>query len=218
MSWIMVGIAVASAVASAYAQDRAAKQQDRLAAQNIQNQARAEQTASAKVNEMLKRVSESNPQQARQERMDEYLATLQHGAQAGAINDGPGAFSDAYRQSAAAASGQLGEYGNTRAGLMARLDAPVIQRMNEGVLFDNTRNDIRSIGRNANQDDFLARLQIQNTRVNPWVQAGLSAAGSYASAKAGNGGWGGGGGAGATGNATDGWGAFTPNDPGFYRL
>lgn len=217
MTWWAVGIAVASAIGSAYQQDRVARQQDRIAAQNIQNQARAEQTASAKINEMLQRVAESNPQDARQQRMDEYLATLQQGAQAGAINDGPGAFSDAYRQSVAGAQAGLDEYGNTRAGLMARLDAPVIQRMNEGVLFDSARNDIRGIGRNANQDDFLARLQIQNTRANPWVQAGLGAAGAYGSAMAGRGGWGDVG-TGASGNVNDGWGAFTPNDPGLYRL
>ena len=187
MTWWAVGIAVASAIGSAYQQNRVARQQDRLAAQNIQNQARAEQTASAKINEMLQQVGDSNPQAARQQRMDEYLATLQQGAQAGAINDGPGGFSDAYREGAAAAEGQLGEYGNTRAGLMARLDAPVIQRMNEGVLFDGARNDIRGIGRNANQDDFLARLQIQGTQANPWVQAGLGVAGAYGSSMAGRG-------------------------------
>lgn len=188
MTWWAVGIAVASAIGTAYQADRVASQQDRIAARNIQNQSRAEQTASAKVNEMLQRVAESNPQDARQQRMDEYLATLQQGAQEGAINDGPGAFSDAYRQSVAGAQAGLDEYGNTRAGLMARLDAPVIQRMNEGVLFDATANDIRGIGRNANQDDFLARLQIQGTQANPWVQAGLGVAGAYGSARAGQGG------------------------------
>lgn len=188
MTWWAVGIALASAVGSAYQQDQVAKQQDRIAAQNIQNQSRAEQTASAKINEMLQQVQSSSPDQARQQRMDEYLATLQQGAQAGAINDGPGGFSDAYREGAARAEGQLGEYGNTRAGLMARLDAPVIQRMSEGVLFDNARNDIGAISRNANQDDFLARLQIQGTQANPWVEAGLGVAGAYGSARAGQGG------------------------------
>ncbi len=188
MTWWVVGIAVASAIGSAYQQNQVARQQDRLAAQNIQNQARAEQTASAKINEMLTQVAESNPQAARQQRMDEYLATLQQGAQAGAINDGPGGFSDAYRQSVAGAEGALDTYGTTRAGLMARLDAPVIQRMNEGVLFDATRNDIRGIGRKPNQDDPLARLQIQGTQANPWVEAGLGVAGAYGSARAGQGG------------------------------
>lgn len=188
MTWWAVGIAVASAIGTAYQQDRVARQQDQIAARNIQQQARAEQTASAKINEMLQQVAQSNPEDARRQRMDEYLQTLQQGAQAGAINDGPGGFSEAYRQGVAQAEGQLGEYGNNRAGLMARLDAPVIQRMNEGVLFDNTRNDLREIGRAANQDDFLARLQIQSTRANPWVQAGLQAAGAYGSSMAGRGG------------------------------
>lgn len=188
MTWWAVGLAVASAVGTAYQADQVAKKQDRLAAQNIQNQSRAEQTASAKINEMLQQVQESNPQDARQQRMDEYLSTLQQGSQAGAINDGPGGFSDAYRQSVAGAEGELGTYGTERAGLMSRLDAPVIQRMNEGVLFDSARNDIRGIGRNANQDDFLARLQIQNTQANPWVEAGLGVAGAYGSSMAGRGG------------------------------
>ena len=188
MTWWAVGLAVASAVGTAYQQDRVASQQDQIAARNIQNQSRAEQTASAKINEMLQQVADSNPDAARQQRMDEYLATLERGAQAGALNDGPGGFSDAYRQGVEQAEGQLGTYGDTRAGLMARLDAPVIQRMNEGVLFDNARNDIGSLSRNANQDDFLARLQIDGTRANPWVTAGLQAAGAYGSARAGQGG------------------------------
>jgi hypothetical protein len=187
MTWWNVGIAVATAIGTAWQADQVAQRQDNIAAMNIQNQSRAEQSATAKVNEMLQQVSQSNPEDARRQRMDEYLATLAQGTQTGAINDGPGGFSDAYRQGVEQAEGALGTYGDTRAGLMARLDAPVIQRMNEGVLFDDTAAGIREIGRSANQDDFLARLRIDGTRANPWVQAGLQAAGAYGSAAAGKG-------------------------------
>lgn len=119
--------------------------------------------------------------------MDQYLQTLQMGAQANGINQGVGGFSDVYRQDAAKAAEGLQDFGVNRAGLLARTDAPGLQRVGEGILFDNTAQDIRGIGRDANQQQYLDNLALQAIRPNPWISAAADLGMAYAGAKAGGG-------------------------------
>lgn len=188
MTWWAVGVAVVAAIGTAYQQDQVAKKQDSLAAANIRSQSSAAQTASARLNELLADVRNSDVDQARNARLDDYLTTLQQGAQKEGLNTGPGGFSDAYREGTQQASDTLNTYGATRAGLLSRIDAPALQRQQEGILFDDARNDIGIIGRNAGQDNYLANLAINNTRADPWVAAGLQAAQAYGTSKASAGG------------------------------
>ena len=187
MTWWAVGIAVVSTAANMYNQEQVAKKQDQNAAMQIRNQSAQQQKAESKIGEMLKQLQGSNSKDEEKQRMDQYLTTLQQGAQAKGINQGVGGFSDAYRTDAAAAAAGLQDFGAQRAGLLARTDAPGLQRTGEGILFDNTAQDIRGIGRDANQQQFLDNLALQAIKPNPWITAASELGMAYAGASAGGG-------------------------------
>lgn len=188
MSWWAIGVAVVSAGVQMYNTDQTAKRQDRQLAESIRNQSAEQQKADSKIRDMLKDLGGSNSKDEEKERMDQYLNTLQMGAQANGINQGAGGFSDAYRADAAAAAEGLDAFGKQRAGLLARTDAPGLQRVNEGILFDNTAMDIRGIGRNADQQAYLDELALRGIKPNPWLTAASEVGMAYAGSKAGGGG------------------------------
>ena len=188
MTWWAVGIAVVSTAANMYNQEQVAKRQDQNAAMQIRNQSAQQQKAESKIGDMLKQLQGSNSQDEEKQRMDQYLTTLQQGAQANGINQGVGGFSDAYRTDAAAAAAGLEDFGAQRAGLLARTDAPGLQRTGEGILFDNTATDIRGIGRDANQQQFLDNLALNAIKPNPWISAAADLGMAYAGGMAGKGG------------------------------
>lgn len=187
MSWWSIGIAVVSSAANMYNENQLAKKQDQNLAMQIRNQSAQQQKAESKIGDMLKQLQGSNSKDEEKQRMDQYLTTLQQGAQAKGINQGAGGFSDAYRTDAAAAAAGLQDFGAQRAGLLARTDAPGLQRTGEGILFDNTATDIRGIERDANQQAFLDNMALQNMRKNPWITAATELGMAYAGAKAGGG-------------------------------
>ena len=188
MTWWAVGIAVVSTAANMYNQEQVAKRQDQNAAMQIRNQSAQQQKAESKIGDMLKQLQGSNSQDEEKQRMDQYLDTLQRGSQANGINQGVGGFSEAYRTDAAKAAAGLQDFGVNRAGLLARTDAPGLQRTGEGILFDNTATDIRGIGRDANQQQFLDNLALRAIKPNPWISAASELGMAYAGSKAGGGG------------------------------
>lgn len=100
-----------------------------------------------------------------------YLSTLRQGQQNAGLNTGPGGFSEEYRRGTAEAGEQIGEYGTGRAGLLSRIDAPRLQRQNEGILFDTLGNELRMIGREASGQNYLDQLRYNSIRRDPWLDA-----------------------------------------------
>ena len=182
MTWWAVGVAVVSAGIGIYNQEQVAKKQDQNLAMQIRNQSKEQQGAEGKIRDMLTKLSTSDSKDEEKQRMDQYLQTLQMGSQANGINQGVGGFSDAYRQDAAAAAAGLQDFGVNRAGLLARTDAPGLQREGEGILFDNTAFDVRGIGRNANQQAYLDNLALNAIRPDPWLSAASELGSAYAGA------------------------------------
>lgn len=187
MTWWAVGIAVVSTGLNMYNQNQVAERQDQNLAAQIQSQSRSQQTAEGKIREMLTGLQGSDSKDEEKQRMDQYLSTLQQGAQANGINQGVGGFSDEYREDAAAAAQGLDAFGTQRAGLLARTDAPGLQRVNEGIIFDRTGNEIAGIGRNASQDAYLDNLALQAIKPNPWMTAASELGMAYAGSAAGGG-------------------------------
>lgn len=187
MTWWAVGVAVVSAGIGIYNQNQVAERQDDNLAMQIRNQSKEQQGAESKIREMLTKMEGSNSKDEEKQRMDQYLNTLQMGSQANGINQGVGGFSDAYREDAAAAAAGLQDFGVNRAGLLARTDAPGLQRVNEGILFDQTAFDVRGIGRNANQQAYLDNLALQSIKPDPWLDAASQIGGAYAGAAMGGG-------------------------------
>jgi hypothetical protein len=188
MTWWAVGVAVVSAGIGMYNADKTAERQDKNLAMQIKNQSKQQQGAESKIREMMDKLGKSDSKDEEKQRMDQYLSTLQMGAQANGINQGAGGFSDAYRQDAAKAAAGLEDFGVNRAGLLARTDAPGLQRVNEGILFDQTAFDVKGIGRNANQQQYLDNLALNAIRPDPWLTAASELGGAYAGAAMGGGG------------------------------
>lgn len=188
MSWIALGITLLGAAASAYNTQQTAKKQDRALAAQITQQGKKQQQASAKIAEALAAQAQSDPADEQAQQMESYLSTLRQGQQNAGLNTGPGGFSEAYRQGTAEAGQQLGEYGSARAGLLSRIDAPRLQRQNEGILFDTLGNELRMIGREASGQNYLDQLRLNSIRRDPWLDALSGVATSYGGSMAGRGG------------------------------
>lgn len=171
MTWIALGITLLGAAASAYNTQQTAKKQDRALAAQITQQGKKQQQASAKIAEALAAQAQSDSVDEQAQQMESYLTTLRQGQQNAGLNTGPGGFSEAYRQGTAEAGQQLGEYGSTRAGLLSRIDAPRLQRQNEGILFNTLGNELRMIGREASGQNYLDQLRYNSIRRDPWLDA-----------------------------------------------
>ena len=188
MSFIGLGIALRGAAASAYNTQQTAKKQDRALAAQITQQGKKQQQASAKIAEALAAQAQSDAVDEQAQQMDSYLTTLRRGQQNAGLNTGPGGFSEEYRRGTAEAGEQLGEYGTGRAGLLSRIDAPRLQRQNEGILFDTLGNELRMIGREASGQNYLDQLRLNSIRRDPWLDALSGVATSYGGSMAGRGG------------------------------
>ena len=188
MSWIALGITLLGAAASAYNTQQTAKKQDRALAAQITQQGKKKQQASAKIAEALAAQAQSDPADEQAQQMESYLSTLRQGQQNAGLNTGPGGFSEEYRRGTAEAGEQLGEYGTGRADLLSRIDAPRLQRQNEGILFDTLGNELRMIGREASGQNYLDQLRLNSIRRDPWLDALSGVATSYGGSMAGRGG------------------------------
>ena len=188
MSWLALGITLLGAAASAYNTQQTAKKQDRALAAQIKQQGKKQQQASAKISEALAAQAQSDAVDEQAQQMDSYLTTLRQGQQNAGLNTGPGGFSEEYRRGTAEAGEQIGEYGTGRAGLLSRIDAPRLQRQNEGILFDTLGNELRMIGREASGQNYLDQLRLNSIRRDPWLDALSGVATSYGGSMAGRGG------------------------------
>jgi hypothetical protein len=188
MSWFALGAAVVAAGVTYYNTEKTAERQDKSAAAGIRAQSQKQQSADARIAELVQKQSQSNSQDEQKGQMDAYLQTLQQGQQANGINQGVGGFSQQYRDDAATAEAGLQEFGTQRAGLLSRIEAPRLQRQNEGILFNDAATDIGMIGRDSRGQAFIDQLKLNAIKRDPWLDAFSSIAGGYASAGAGAGG------------------------------
>ena len=187
MSWIALGIAIAGAALGAYNAQQTAKKQDRALAAQITQQGKKQQQASAKIAEALAAQAQSDPADEQAQQMESYLSTLRQGQQNAGLNTGPGGFSEEYRRGTAEAGEQLGEYGTGRADLLSRIDAPRLQRQNEGIMFDTLGNELRMIESEASGQAYLDQLRYNSIQRDPWLDALGSVATSYGKGMAGAG-------------------------------
>lgn len=187
MTWWAVGVAAATAIASAYQQNEVAEDKDRAASQAIAAQRQKQNQASKQINEAVLQMQQSNADDEKASAQQSYIDTLRLGQQADGINQGVGAFSDAYREDAANDAQAVSDYGTSRAGLLARIDAPRLQRQNEGIIFSDAANALNETARQSAQQSYIDQLRLNSIQADPWVSAGLQVAGSYGQSKAASG-------------------------------
>lgn len=186
--WVPLAIAAVGAGTQYYNTEQTAKKQDRTLASQIERQGQDQRKIDQRTQKLLAEAQASNPEAEKASALASYVDQLQRNNAGGAINQGAGGFSKAYREDAADAALGLGDYGQQMAGLLSRMDAPTRQRQNEGVLFNNAATDIGLLKRNSAGQDYLDQLRLQSIRRNPWLDAAANAMVGYGTAAAGGGG------------------------------
>jgi len=187
MSWVAVGVAVASAAVSAYNTSKTAKKQDRAAAEGISKQAEQQRLANARLNETLQFFEKSNSGDIREQLSDRYAKAVklkQNQALAGldTAGDSSEAYKDRAKSGSADTLARAGGFGD----LFARIDAPGDQRVQEGYQRGDLGSDLGVFARNSSAIDYLTRLKAGGISRSPWLDiaaAGLSGAGKGIASK-----------------------------------
>lgn len=186
-TYVALALAAAAAGGQYYNTEHTAHQQDQQAALGIQNQANIQKQADAKVNDAVAKLADSNAASAKQSRLDDYLNVLRRNRSTTEAGLTPAIGSDTFKTDAATAANDVSNYTDKNAGLMARMDAPGIQRQQEGFDYGNLATDIGLIGRESQGQNFLDQLKLGRIRRNAKIDlaSGLAMAGAGAAAGAG---------------------------------
>lgn len=179
--WVPLVLGAASAGATAYNSRRVANKQDATAAAGIRKQAENQRQANQRLQQTLEFAQQSKPDEVRDKARDQYLNILQSRAGQARASLAPRGVSSAYDQEARASSKASEDLASNFAGLMARMDAPALQRQQEQFSYGNLGMDFDRIRGNVGGDEFLNRLQMAGIRRNPWLDAGAAVAGGVAS-------------------------------------
>ena len=182
--WIAAGLAAASAGTQYVNTEHTASRQDQAAAQAIRNQGQLQKKANADVNKAVAKVADSNSADARNGRLNDYMTQLRKNRSQVQAGSEPIIGSQTFRTDAAQAGNDANKYAATTAGLMASMDAPQIQRRNEGFDYGRLATDLALVGRQSRGQNFLDQLRLRNIRRNPELDlaSGLmsAAAGGFA--------------------------------------
>jgi hypothetical protein len=175
---VLAGIAAA---ASAYNTDQTAKHADHVAADGIRRNSALQEDTNKRLNKTISDARKSTPDDERKTAQAQYLQTVR--SQLGQANSGLAAkgLSSQFDQLAGQEAGQTKDFGDTLSGLMARMDAPVLQRQREGNTYGNLGMDMTRIGSDMSGNDFLTRLRASNVRRNPWIDLAASSINGAAS-------------------------------------
>lgn len=161
--------------AQAYNTNRTLSRQDAEAAAGIRRQGDIQRRADQRVNAEVDTLAQSTNADERAQRMQDYMKTLaatRQKTEAGLDNEAMG---DAFNAAGDKAKGELAAEGQTRANLMAGIDAPGLQRQGEGIRFGNLATDVGLIGRESAGQQFLTDLRVRSQRRNPWLDFAGSA-------------------------------------------
>lgn len=170
-------IIMAAATAAQVQNERSTlKRQDAQAATGIRNQAAKQREADARVDQQVQEISQSTAADERAEALGSYMDTLRRnrGTSEAGLDGAVGG--DAFRADSAAAAQGVQQYGQQNAELMARIDAPGMQRRNEAFGYGRTATDLSLLGRESAGQAFIDELRLKAIRKNPWIDAAAGVA------------------------------------------
>jgi hypothetical protein len=124
--------------------------------------------ANTMIGDTVAELASSNPSTYATPLAREYGAAAQAAPVTASV--APNIGSQRFKTESAAAKGAVSGYGGRSAAALAAVDAAQRQRTHEGEAMGQLSSDLTTVGRNAGMDEFLARLQAQRQRVNPWTQ------------------------------------------------
>jgi hypothetical protein len=176
---IALALAAAAAGTEYYNTEHTAKRQDKQAAQSILDQSNIQKKANARTQQTIQQVQNSTAADARAQRLSDYMKTLNQAksrTDAGLTNPVVGGAT--FQADSAAAANQANNYADQTAGLLARIDAPTVQRQQEGFDYGQLATDLNLLqGQSAGQA-FLDKLKQASIRRNAKLDlaAGLMSA------------------------------------------
>lgn len=170
--WIPLAISALGAGATAYDQNRVARQQKEEATDLMKTQQRKQFQADALLNENTAALGQSSPEEERQKAMAGFLETLRANAGNAAGTSTDVASGGRYGEDAAAAKADIQNYGTNRSDMLSRIVAPSRQRQNERFAIGRTADEVSGVSRDADAERFLSQLRMQSIRANPWITAG----------------------------------------------
>lgn len=170
-SWALLTQALSQGV-GAHNEDRAHRRQSREFRRGLRQQEARQAQADARLSDVLTDIEGSGPEAERTRLNDEYMQQLMRTRrqQTGSL---PTLATGSARHAAdtEAARADVSNYGTRLADIMARVDAPHLQRRQEHQAINRGAVDVGQIANFAQGDDFLARLRASQIRPNPWVAA-----------------------------------------------
>lgn len=177
------GAAIAAAVlagASAVDQNQTMRRQDHDTAAGIRQNMSLQDQANQKIAQAIQQQAQSNPAGVQSSQNDKYLRQLQEQQQLAQQRLARTGFGAAYDKRAQLAAANEDNYATRLAGLMSAVDAPSLQRQQEGFDFGDLGTDIGVIGRDASGNSYVTGQKVNSIRPNPWLQAAGQAAQAYA--------------------------------------
>lgn len=172
--------AMAAAGAQTYNTVQTAKKQDKQAAAGITAQAANQRRANAKITDTIDKVGANDASGARATAGKQYLDQVQ--ASMGKANAGLARkhLNADFDQRAGGAAAANVDYGKQTADLMARMDAPVLQRQGEANLMGNTGMDLSALGSKIQGDAFLNNMAMNGIHRSPYIDFASQALSAYA--------------------------------------
>jgi hypothetical protein len=189
-AWVPAAIAAVSAGATGVAQGQALKRQDRETAANILQQSQRNREAGERVNRNVQELKTSTPDDAIAQRREAYTSALRR-AQPGVDNaalPSVGGASMRFAEDVGTARDASATSGAEDAGLMARLDAPGLQRQQEAQRAAGTASDLSLISGQAGGENAMSRIRLAGIAPNPWLTAAGQIGSNYAAGRAAGGG------------------------------
>lgn len=180
-TWLALAALAASAGVQYENNRQTVNRADNVAVQSLHGQAAKQKQADARVEEEVQSLKNSTADSERQQRLANYMDTIQRSK--GAMTNGltPQVGSDTFKADAATALAGVEKGAADRAGLMARVDAPLMQRQGEGFGFGKLATDIDRIGSESRGMQFVDELRMRAIRRNPYMDLAASGLGAVAS-------------------------------------
>lgn len=185
---IPIAIMAAGALAQQSENERVVRKQDEATAQGLLSQSRRQQDADRRVSDEVANVAASTSADERAQRLGQYMTQLQRGRrQAVAGLESPIGGATFQADTGAARAGADVAAQNT-ADLMARIDAPQLQRQGEAFGYGRLATDIDMAARESRGQQFIDQMRLRAIRRRPEVDLLAGLAMSAGGAMAGGGG------------------------------
>jgi hypothetical protein len=166
-------------------QQGAKRQQERIASDALRRNSLLNKEAGRRVSDEVQRVADSGPEGEVQDANADFMAALKRARVEEGGDALAGAGSDRFSDDLDLARTAAGAEGKRTADILARIDAPQLQRQREGASLNRAATDLQLIGDRGQGGDFLDQLRMARAQPNAGIDALASLGGAYGTARAG---------------------------------